>query len=253
MRKSLEQVFREEKKPIGIFVNTGCPEMVEITAQTGFQFVFIDTEHGSWGIESNAHLVRAAESFGSVPLIRVPVIEENAIKHALDVGAAGIVVPGISSVADVRKTLEYAMFTPQGRRGACPYVRANRYTGKSDTYFSDSNRDVAIVFLIEGKEGVEAYDDILNEEGVRYVFFGPYDLSVSLGIPGQLDDPRVKGTIQTMIRKAKAKGVYAGMLGIGAEDANAWFECGADYVVAVGDMALFYRECRNMVDGIKGK
>ena len=72
----MKQLMAEEKKPIGMFVNTACPEMVEITAKTGFDFVFIDNEHGSWGIETNAHLVRAAESFDCIPLIRVPNIDE---------------------------------------------------------------------------------------------------------------------------------------------------------------------------------
>lgn len=251
MRKSLKQLFSEEKKPVGMFVNTACPEMVEITAKTGFDFVFIDNEHGSWGIETNAHLVRAAESFDCIPLIRVPNIDETAIKHALDIGAAGVVVPGVSSVENARDALKWSRFSPAGRRGACPYVRANSYTGKSGSFFEDSNRDVAVVLLIEGKEGVDAYDDILALEGVEYVFFGPYDLSVSLGIPGQLEDPRVKETIKAMIAKAKAKGVYSGMLGIDPEDSNAWFDCGADYVVQVGDMSMYYRMCEKWVRGVK--
>ena len=253
MQKSLKQLFQEQKKPIGMFVNTACPEMVEITAKTGFDFVFIDNEHGGWGIESNANLVRAAESFGCLPLIRVPNIDETAIKHALDIGSAGIVVPGISSVEDVRNTMKYAKFAPVGRRGACPYVRANGYTGTSEHYFEHANRDVAIVLLIEGKDGVDAYDDILCEEGVEFVFFGPYDLSVSLGIPGQLDDPRVKDTIERMIQKAKEKGIYSGMLGIDPEDANQWFACGADYIVQVGDMSMYYRMCEEWVKGVKGE
>ena len=251
MKKSLKQVFNEVKKPIGMFINTDCPEMIEITAQTGFDFVFIDNEHGNWGLETNADLIRAAESFDCVPLVRVPNIDETFIKRVLDCGAAGIVVPGISSVEDVRLTMKWSKFAPVGRRGACPYVRANRYTGISDHYFEDQNRDVAVVLIIEGKDGVAAYDDILNEEGVEYVFFGPYDLSVSLGIPGQLDDPRVKDTIKEMIKKAKAKGVYSGMLGVDPKDANEWFDCGADYVVQVGDMSMYYRMCANWVKGVK--
>lgn len=253
MKKSFKQLMKEEKKPVGIFVNTGCPEMVEITAQTGFRFVFIDNEHGSWGLETNADMIRAAESFDSIPLIRVPVIDETAIKYALDCGAAGVVIPGVSTPEQAVRALEYSKFAPEGKRGACPYVRANRYTGRSDTYFEESNRETAVVMLIEGEEGVANYDAILEVEGVEFVFFGPYDLSVSLGIPGQLEDPRVKKSIREMIRKANEKGIYAGMLGIEAKDSNEWFACGADYIVAVGDMALFYRTCQEMVNGIRAR
>lgn len=253
MRKSLKQLFTEEEKPIGMFVNTACPEMVEITAQTGFDFIFIDNEHGSWSGETNAHLIRAAESFDCIPLVRIPNINEDDIKKVLDLGAAGIVVPGVSSVEEAKEAIKWAKFAPVGKRGACPYVRANRYTGKSEHYFDDSNRDVAIILLIEGKAGVEAFDDILDVEGVEFVFFGPYDLSVSLGIPGQLEDPRVKDAIRDMIQRAKAKGVYSGMLGVDPEDTNDWFACGADYIVQVGDMSMYYRMCENWVRGVKGK
>ncbi len=252
MRKSLKQIMEEVDRPIGMFVNTACPEMVEITGQTGFDFIFIDNEHGSWSGETNAHLIRAAETFDCIPLVRVPNINETSIKYALDSGAAGVVIPGVSSVEDAKEAIKWAKFAPDGKRGACPYVRANRYTGKSEHYFENSNRDVAVVLLIEGKAGVDAFEDILDVEGVEFVFFGPYDLSVSLGIPGQLDDPRVKDAIKEMIKKAKAKGVYSGMLGVDPEDTLAWFDCGADYIVQVGDMSMYYRMCEKWVKGVKG-
>lgn len=252
MRMSFKDLLRQEERPVGIFINTGSPEMVEIAAQTGFQFIIVDNEHGSWSGERNGHLIRAAETFGAVPMVRVPgASAENDIKFALDCGAAGVVVPGIQTPEDARTALRHAMFHPLGTRGACPYVRANRYTGRSERYFEDSNRDVSVVMMIEGAEGVKNYEAILDVEGVDTVFFGPYDLSVSLGIPGQTDSPRVAGSIQNMIRMAKERGVFAGMLGIGAEDSNRWFDCGVDYIVGVGDMALFYRSCDEMMRGIR--
>ncbi len=251
MKRSFKDLLKEGNRPLGIFVNTGSPEMIEITAQAGFDFVFIDNEHGGWDGENNAHLIRAAESFDSIPLVRVPNIDETAIKYALDCGAAGIVIPGVSSVDDAKQAIEYAKFMPDGRRGACPYVRANKYVGKNSDFFVDSNKDVAVVLLIEGANGIAAYDDIINLPDVDCVFFGPYDMSVSLGIPGQVDDPKVKDAIKEMIKKANDKGVYAGMLGITTQSSKFWFECGADYIVGVGDMALFYEACKGMVDGIR--
>ena len=113
-----------------------------------------------------------------------------------------------------------------------------------------SNRDVSVVLMIEGEQGIKNFVDIIGLDEVDVVFFGPYDLSVSLGIPGQTDDPRVADTIRDMIRIANEHHVKAGMLGINAEDANKWFDYGADYVVAVGDMALFYRVCNEMIKGV---
>lgn len=89
--------------------------------------------------------------------------------------------------------------------------------------------------------------------GCRIVGIRIEDSSVSLGIPGQLDDPRVKEAIRDMIRRANAKGVYAGMLGKDPEDTNEWFACGADYIVQVGDMSMYYRMCEAWVKGVKGE
>lgn len=251
MRTNFTRLLKDRKKVLGIFVNTGCPEMVELAAQAGFQFLFLDNEHGSWGVESNAHLVRAAESFGAVPLVRVPNIDETAIKRALDVGAAGVVVPGISSVEEARLALQWSRFQPDGRRGACPYVRANNYTGANSAFFPESNREVAVVLLIEGKGGLDNFDAIISLDGVNNVFFGPYDMSVSLGVPGDVTNPKVVNAIKEMAAKANAKGVFCGMLGHGPEDTNRWFEAGIDYIAQVGDMSLYFQACKDWIDGVR--
>lgn len=251
MKKSLNELLKEKKHPIGIFINTGCPEMVEICGQTGFNFIIIDNEHGSWDGEHNSHMIRAAETFDTIPLVRVSgADDEDQIKHILDLGAAGIVVPGIKNAEDARTAIRNAKFTPMGDRGACPYVRANRYTGISENYYEKSNRETTVMLMIEGVDGIENFDEIIGVEGVDVIFFGPYDLSVSLGIPGQTDDERVSGTIKKLILRAKEYNIKTCMLGIYAEDTNKWFDCGADFVVAVGDMAFFYRSCANFLKDV---
>ncbi len=251
MRSNFTQLLKDNKKVLGMFVNTGSPEMVELTAQAGFQFVIIDNEHGSWSGEKNSHLIRAAESFGCVPIVRVPNIDETAIKWALDSGAAGVVVPGISSVEDAKQAVKWSKFSPEGMRGACPYVRGNNYLGANREFFPESNREVATVLLIEGKGGHESFDEILNVPGVNNVFFGPYDLSVSLGIPGDVTNPKVIDAITEMIKKANKNGVFCGMLGHQASDTNCWFSAGVDYIAQVGDMSLYYAAAKAWVDDVR--
>ena len=98
--------------------------------------------------------------------------------------------------------------------------------------------------LIEGKGGLESFDDIIALEGVNCVFFGPCDLAVSLGHPGQDDHPEVIAAITDMIARAKAKGVYCGMMGFDGKDSRYWLDKGADYVCALSDVGLFFEVCK---------
>lgn len=249
--------FRElkEKKEavVGLFINAMCPEFLEIAAYAGFDFAILDNEHGAWDGESFAHLIRACDAAGILPLVRVSKTDETEIKKALDSGAAGVMIPGISTPEQAKEALRLSKFAPEGLRGACPYVRANKFNaGDKRTYFDKANRTVSVIMLIEGKEGLENYDRILEVEGVDCVFFGPCDLSNSLGHAGDENHPEVKEAIGRMIRKAKEKNVWAGMMGFDGEDSRRWLEAGAGYVAALSDVGLFYDICRKTVDEVKG-
>ena len=152
MKKFFEELMRNKEKPLGIFMNCGCPEFLESAGLAGYQFVIIDNEHGGWSGETNAHMIRAAEAVGMASLVRISDLNETAVRKALDIGASGIVVPNVSSLEAARTAISYALFAPEGVRGACPCVRANGYgSGDAGLYFTKSNQEVAIVLLIEGK------------------------------------------------------------------------------------------------------
>lgn len=252
MKKFFEELMRNKEKPLGIFMNCGCPEFLESAGLAGYQFVIIDNEHGGWSGETNAHMIRAAEAVGMASLVRISDLNETAVRKALDIGASGIVVPNVSSLEAARTAISYALFAPEGVRGACPCVRANGYgSGDAGLYFTKSNKEVAIVLLIEGKGGIASFDDILELDGVKYVFFGPDDMSVSLGYPGQPNHPEVISAIESMIKRAQAKGVYTGMVADSAEKMWKWFDIGIDFGISVGDLGLFYKICKEMVDSIR--
>ena len=160
MKRTFKGLKNNPEKAIGVFMNCGCPEFLEIAAAAGYDFVIIDNEHGMWGCEGNAHMIRAAESFDIVPIVRVSDINEAEIKRVLDCGAAGVMIPNISSVEQAKEALRLSKFNPDGNRGACPFVRANQYgRGDAAEYYAKSNKDVSVVLLIEGKGGVEAFDE----------------------------------------------------------------------------------------------
>lgn len=252
MKKTFKGLKNNPEKAVGVFMNCGCPEFLEIAAYTGYQFVIIDNEHGGWGCEGNAHMVRAAESTGIVPIIRVSDINEAEIKRVLDVGAAGVMIPNISSVEQAKQALNYSKFRPDGERGACPFVRANGYGyGDPAEYYRKANEEVSVVLLVEGKGGIEAFDDIIELDGVDCIFFGPCDMAVSLGHPGDESHPEVHDAIVNMIQKAKAKGIYVGMQGFDGKETRYWMDAGAEFGVTIGDLGLFYRICKQTIDDVR--
>lgn len=254
LKESFWDLMHRGSKVIGTFMMLDNPEVLEIIAQAGFDFVCIDNEHGNWEDVNWAHLVRAAEAAGIPPIFRVPYLAEHMIKRALDVGAAGVMVPGVSCAEDAREAVRLSKFPPLGERGACPFVRANLYgDGDGQRYYDSANKETVVILLVEGKRGVENFDQILDVEGVDAVFFGPFDLSVSMGVPGQIHHPLVEGSIREMLRKANEKGICAGMLGTDAQSAKMWLDCGADYVLAQQDTLLLLGACKSMLKQIRSE
>ena len=253
MKKTFKGLRNNQQKAIGVFMNCGCPEFLEIAASVGYDFVIIDNEHGLWSCEGNAHMIRAAESTGIVPIVRVSDINEAEIKRVLDCGTAGVMIPNISSVEQAKEALRLSKFKPEGDRGACPFVRANAYgRGVPAQYYADANRDVSVVLLVEGKGGIEAFDEIIELPGVDCIFFGPCDMAVSLGHPGDESHPDVHNAICTMIRKARAKGIYVGMQGFDGKETRYWLDQGAEFGVTIGDLGLFYRICKQTLEDARG-
>jgi len=245
MKKSFKKLISNSKNNgthfLGTLAHFPCEDTLEILGYAGFDFAIIDMEHSPIDESASIRYIRAAESAEIIPLVRVPdVNDETAIRKALDNGASGIVIPGISNVESAKAAIELTKFPPVGKRGACPLVRANEYyVHGNNQHFERSNRDVAVVFLVEGKEGIENFDEIVLLPGLDAVFFGPVDMSVSLGHPGEVDHPEVVSAIKEMIQKANAAGVCAGMTAFAAEDTGKWIDAGADYILVGCDILLY--------------
>lgn len=251
MKKTFKSLFESNEKVIGYFLSSNCAEIIEVSAAAGFDFVIIDDEHACWGIAPNIDLVRAADAAGIATLIRVPELTETYVKWALDLGASGVMVPGVSSAEEAKRAVGLSRFAPMGYRGACPYTRNNQF-GVNDTveYFAKTNKELSVVALIEGVKGIESYDEILEVEGLDAVFFGPMDLSASLGIPGQVTHPRVESAIEEMIRKANEHGKKAGMFVADKEQAKKWLAAGADYIT-YNDLIMFTEACKESIKAAK--
>ena len=193
----------------GPFMKTSDPMFVEAVGLAGFDYVILDMEHGPVTIENQQNNIRAAEARNTVPIIRLKDRGENTIGKALDIGAYGIQVPQINNAEEAKNVVKFAKFYPYGMRGVCRFVRAADYSNCDRYKFFESSKDVLIILQLEGIKAIENLDEILDVEGVDILFIGPYDLSQSLGIPGQVNNPVVVNAMKDIVERAKAKGKVA--------------------------------------------
>ncbi|MCK4343939.1 MAG: aldolase, partial [Bacteroidales bacterium] len=178
--------LEKKKFSIGPFSKSSDPSIIECIGLAGFDFLIIDLEHGPNTIDGAQNLIRAALLHEMTPVVRVSENNESLISRALDIGAQGVQVPQINNKQDAIKVVKAAKFSPLGNRGVCRYVRAAGFSSKDrNVFFEESNQNTLVILQIEGKEGIENLEYIFDVNGVDIIFLGPYDLSQSLGVPGQ--------------------------------------------------------------------
>lgn len=236
---------------IGPFMKTGDPAFVEAAGWSGFDYCILDTEHGPVSIESMQNNVRAAMLSGMLPIIRVAGIGEEPIGKALDIGAMGIQVPQITCADDARRVVEYAKFHPMGSRGVCRFVRAAGYsTMDRYEYFKTAN-DTLVILQLEGREALHNLSEIMTVEGVDILFIGPYDLSQSLGVPGQVDHPSVVEKMMDIVKSAREKNIVVGTFLDTHEHIVRWKAAGVQYLSYSVDVGLFADACRDIVEAAR--
>ena len=233
---------------IGSFFRLPSPDLVEIFGEAGFDFIIIDQEHGPVSPETTSNLVRACDLVGMAAVVRIPDNLPWFFQLALDVGALGVQVPQVRTVSDAERAVQASKFAPVGSRGVCRNVRAARYSARDRyAYLEESNRDTVVVIQIESKAGVENVEGILSVPGIDVVFLGPYDLSQSLGIPGQVDHPMVRSMMDQVVTACRRAGVAAGVYADSVEAVRHWAGMGVQYIAVGVDTALIYSLTRKMV------
>ena len=187
--------------------------IIEMLGYTGFDYVFIDTEHTPISSDQTLeNLIRAAEASGIVPIVRVKENREHYIRNALEAGAKGVVIPHVATKEDAENAVKYARFPLRGVRGADPTVRSAKYKCGDfnwDAFIKQSNEEAMVIPLLEDKEFLENLDEILSVEGLDAVSFGPTDYALSLGLNLLYDfnHPKIVEAFEAVIAGAKKRGL----------------------------------------------
>jgi 4-hydroxy-2-oxoheptanedioate aldolase len=232
---------------VGTFSKTSDPAFIEIIGYGGFDFVIIDLEHGPVSVQSAQDLVRAAQVVNLFPIVRVKEFDLSVIGEALDIGAGGVQVPQVTDPEGANESVRRAKFAPEGSRGVCRFVRAAGYSSMDRfDYFKKANKTL-VVLQLEGKEAVEHIEGIAGTKGFDVLFIGPYDLSQSLGVPGEVDHPLVEGKMRDIVSCCARKGVVVGTFVDTIESARKWKALGVRYLAYSVDVGLFYEKCAAVV------
>ena len=225
----------------GTWVQTPSAEVVEILGWSGWDFVILDLEHGPYGAEALPHLIRAAEVSDTTALVRVPAAAPESVGKALDLGAAGIVTPGITSAAAAKVAISLTRFAPHGGRGASPSTRQLHYSALPFASLTAPDAPQPLVVLqVEARLATSDLGSILAVGGIDVLFVGPYDLSTSLGLPGQFDHPRVREAITEIVTRCGEKGIAVGIWVPDTQSARFWVDHGVRFVtVSNNELMLF--------------
>ncbi len=254
MKPSLKE-FRERisngKCVYGMFMKTSDPMFVEAAGLSGFDFVILDNEHGPVEIENQQNNIRAAEARSTVPIIRLKDKAENTISKALDIGAYGIQVPQIKTAKEAEDVVKYAKFYPYGMRGVCRFVRAADYSATDRNEYFEDSKNVLIILQLEGIDAIKNLDEILEVEGIDILFIGPYDLSQSLGLPGQVNNPVVVEEMKKIVAKAKLKNKVIGTFIDTPEDLEMWRGLGLQYLSYSVDVGVFLDASKDLINKFK--
>lgn len=251
---TLAALFRERLNKaetcVGTFAKTCDPMVVEAIVAGGLDFVILDMEHGPVGYETMHALILAAEAHGRPAVVRVPDNSETAIGHALDLGAAGVQVLQVNNREEARRLVRSAKFSPQGMRGACRFVRAAAYSMMDGQAYFRSANEALVVIHVEGKEGLNNLHAIVTEPGIDVVFLGPYDLSQSMGVPGQIEHEQVQQAMRDAVQQCRRHQVAVGTFVEDAASAQRWRDAGVCYLAYGVDVGLIANTCSSIKQAV---
>lgn len=251
--RSLKERLAAGETVFGTFVNTPAGGLIEIMGHAGLDFVILDTEHGPLSIETCEELLRSVSSAGMSSIIRILSNEPTLAQRALDIGAGGVQVPQVQSKADAERAVQGAKYAPLGLRGLSTFLRAADYGATAQGHTDRANAESLVVIHIEGRSAVEAIDDILTVEGVDVIFLGPYDLSQSVGVPGQVEHPQVVEMMRTVAEKTRAAGKVLGAFAKDIEGARKLMDLGVRYMAYGVDVGVYLEAWRERIAALKGR
>lgn len=240
----------------GTFTQLKSSVAIENIACAGFDYVIIDSEHASLDAGSVYERICAAELGGITPLVRICDITRSSILRALDAGAKGLIVPAVETVDQVRELIRHGKFAPVGKRGYMP-TRDNQWGARPGSisdpvaYMAAANQDTLLIPQCETAESLECIEEIAALEGVDGIFVGPLDLSISMGIPMQLEHPAMQQAIRRVLKACQDNDKLSIIFAADAQAARRMALLGYDSVTLSSDILVLTRAYQELAGQIQ--
>lgn len=247
----LKRALSEDRTVVGSFIRVPAPEIAEMCAHAGCEFVIIDAEHTPVGWETIATIIRAAENTGTTAILRVSNPTRDLISRGLDAGAHGIMIPQIEDEGTALSAVAATRYGPGGTRGTAGNTRTGfgLKMGYAE-YVEAANEAMFVMIQIESSQGVAAAENIVSVEGIDCVFIGLTDLSVNLGRPGEYGHREVEKGVDRVLEVSANAGVPVGVPVSDAEMAHRYMDRGTR-LIATGDVGVFGKAMSGFVEGVR--
>ena len=248
----LKEKLRRNEPNFGGWIQIPHPSVAEIMCETGFDWVTFDAEHGSMGIETVQAMMQAMRNSSAVPLVRLPMNDPVWIRDVMDAGAMGVIVPLVNTAQEAADAVKYVKYPPAGIRGI-GIARAHHYGPAFKDYVDQANDITIVIAQIEHIKGVENIEAILDTEGIDGIFVGPYDLTGSMGLLGQLDHPKVVEALDDVVAMARKKNKPAGthVVPVDPDEVSLRLEQGFTMIAMSIDGLMIIDGCKRLMDAAK--
>ena len=249
MDRSFAARLRRGERLLGTLLSLPSPELAEIAAAAGFDWLWIDMEHGPMGPSETQRMIQATGE-RCAPVVRIPEQAEMWLKKALDSGAAGVIVPHIDSAEQAALAVRWSKYPPTGSRSV-GFTRANLYGQRFGGHLETANTETALIAQVEHIDGVRNIESISAVSGVAAVLIGPFDLSASLNKTGRFDDPEVRAAISHVRDVCTVKGMPLGIYAKDIAVAREALDAGYTLVCVGLDAALYAAALTDIVKGVR--
>jgi 2-keto-3-deoxy-L-rhamnonate aldolase RhmA len=250
---ALKQALRAGTPVIGtMLTELTSPGACLAVQQAGYDFVIFDTEHNRCGIETMSWLLRSGRDIGLPVIVRAPAFEGQWPTRYLDLGAGGNLFPRVETADEAARIMRAIKYPPQGARGLGTNTGHDNYAAQPAPEFTQAaNADLMVVMQLETEAGWANRDDIFSVPGIDATFIGPNDLSLSMGLPGQLSHPKVLAAMQDIFDSARAHGVAPGIHAFDVPAAVRFLKMGATFLAFSSELWLFVQSSKSALAEIK--
>lgn len=248
------ELLKEGRQPLGMFIESCSPYVVEATGQTGLDYIILDNEHSPIDAETSAELIRAAELAGLTPFCRVREISRSSVLKLLDVGAQGLIVPNVKTAEEVKNLVKWAKYAPIGERGFCP-SRKDGFGWRLKLSVAETmahfNREVLLIPQCETAEALAQIEEIAALPGVDGIFIGPFDLSISMGMAGDFENPVFQEALERIVTATHRAGKFTILFAGTGQKAREAYALGNDSVAYSLDLDHYIQALQKAVRALK--